>query len=465
MHNRYDLAGRNLTVPEAVRAVQEGRIVLIRDDENRENEADVCLAAQFATPERLNFLLHHVCGLICVAMAGTRLDALDIPLAEKVNDPLQGTPFTASVDARQGTTTGIPASERALTIRRLVDPTAQAEDFAHPGHVFPLRAHPRGTLGRRGHTEAAVDLMHLAGLEPGAILCETLDSSGESARGGILLALARKWGIGILDVDTVARYREEHRVSFVTGTPLPTTDAPFRLLHYRDTTTWQDYLVLTLGDLQKWPDESPLEMRPANEAVASSYAQAGRKEVPLNQLANDAFASSKAQASCKEVLVRLHSACTTGDLFGSRRCDCQSQLHRALKAIAAEGCGVLLYLPQEGRGIGLAGKMQAYVLQEQGCDTVEANELLGYPADARTYTCAVEILRDLQVTSARLLTNNPGKIQALLGGGIAVERVPLEISPTEENTRYLQSKYQRLIPFLTSLPQRQGDIPLNQKQV
>ncbi len=443
MHNHYDMAGRNLTVPEAVRAVQEGRMVLIRDDETRENEADVCLAAQFATPERLNFLLHHVCGLICVAMAGTRLDALDIPLAEKVNDPLQGTPFTASVDARQGTTTGIPASERALTIRRLVDPTAQAEDFARPGHVFPLRAHSRGTLGRRGHTEAAVDLMHLAGLEPGAILCETLDSSGESARGGILLALARKWGIGILDVDTVARYREEHRVSFVTGTPLPTTDAPFRLLHYRDTTTWQDYLVLTLGDLQKRPDESPLEMRPANEAVASSYAQAGRKEV----------------------LVRLHSACTTGDLFGSRRCDCQSQLHRALQAIAAEGCGVLLYLPQEGRGIGLAGKLQAYVLQEQGCDTVEANELLGYPADARTYTCAVEILRDLQVTSARLLTNNPGKIQALLGGGIAVERVPLEIHPTEENARYLQTKYQRLIPFLMSLPQRQGDIPLNQKQV
>jgi 3,4-dihydroxy 2-butanone 4-phosphate synthase/GTP cyclohydrolase II len=421
MHNHYDLAGRNLTVPEAVRAVKEGMMVLIRDDETRENEADVCLAAQFATPERLNFLLHHVCGLICVAMAGTRLDALDIPLAEKVNDPLQGTPFAASVDARQGTTTGIPASERALTIRRLVDPTAQAEDFARPGHVFPLRAHPRGTLGRRGHTEAAVDLMHLAGLEPGAILCETLDSSGESARGGIILALARKWGIGILDVDTVARYREEHWVSFVTGTPLPTTDAPFRLLHYRDTTTWQDYLVLTLGDLQKRLNESPL--------------------------------------------VRLHSACTTGDLFGSRRCDCQSQLHRALQAIAAEGCGVLLYLPQEGRGIGLAGKLQAYVLQEQGCDTVEANELLGYPADARTYTCAVEILRDLQVNSARLLTNNPGKIQALLGGGIAVERVPLEIHPTEENARYLQTKYQRLIPFLTSLPQRQGDIPLNQKQV
>ena len=412
MHNHYDLAGHNLTVPEAVCAVQEGRMVLIRDDEHRENEADVCLAAQFATPERLNFLLHHVCGLICVAMAGTRLDSLAIPLAEKVHDPLQGTPFTASVDARQGTTTGIPASERALTIRQLVNPTAQVEDFARPGHVFPLRAHPRGTLGRRGHTEAAVDLMHLAGLEPGAILCETLDSSGESARGDTLFALAREWGIGILDVDNIARYRKEQRVSFVTRTPLPTTDAPFRLLHYRDTTTWKDYLVLTLGDLQKRPDESPL--------------------------------------------VRLHSACMTGDLFGSRRCDCQSQLHRTLQAIAAEGCGILVYLPQEGRGIGLAGKLQAYVLQEQGCDTVEANELLGYPVDARTYTCAVEILRDLQVTSARLLTNNPEKIQALLRGGIAVERVPLEIRPTEENARYLQTKYQRLIPFLTSLPQRQG---------
>ena len=421
MHNHSDLAGRNLTVPEAIRVVQGGRMVLIRDDENRENEADVCLAAQFATPERLNFLLHHVCGLVCIAMAGTRLDALAIPLAEQVHDPLQGTPFTASVDARQGTTTGIPASERALTIRRLVDPTAQAEDFARPGHVFPLRAHPRGTLGRRGHTEAAVDLMHLAGLEPGGILCEALDSSGESARGDALLALARKWGIGILDVDSIASYRKEHRISSVTETSLPTTDASFRLLHYRDTTTWQDYLVLTLGDLQKRPGKSPL--------------------------------------------VRLHSACTTGDLFGSRRCDCQTQLHRALQAIADEGRGVLLYLPQEGRGIGLAGKLQAYVLQEQGYDTVEANKLLGYPADARNYTCAVEILRDLLVTSARLLTNNPSKIQALLEGGMLVECEPLKIDPTEENAHYLQTKYQRLIPFLTSLSQRQGGIPLTQKQV
>src|SRR5258708_15373151 len=202
-------------------------------------------------------------------MAGERLDALDIPLAEKVNDPLQGTPLPASVDAREGTTTGIPASERALTIRRLVDPTAQAEDFARPGHVFPLRAHPRGTLGRRGHTEAAVDLMHLAGLEPGAILCEALDSSGESARGHTLLALAREWGIGILDVDTVARYREEHRVSFVTETSLPTADASFRLLHYLDTMICQDSLVLTLVEFQKQPGDSPLEMLPPNEPFRS----------------------------------------------------------------------------------------------------------------------------------------------------------------------------------------------------
>lgn len=418
MHNHHDLGGRNLTVPEAICLVQAGRMVLIRDDESRENEADVCLAAQFATPEHLNFLVHHVCGLICVAMAGVQLDALDIPLAERVRDPLQGTPFTAPVDVRQGTTTGISARERALTIRRLVDPTAQAEDFARPGHVFPLRAHPRGTHGRRGHTEAAVDLMHLAGLEPGAILCEALDSRGDSARGDVLLALAREWGMGMIDVNSIARYREEHRISFVTKTALPTADAAFRLLHYRDTVTWQDYLVLTLGDLQKQQGKAPL--------------------------------------------VRLHSACTTGDLFGSRRCDCQSQLHRALQAIAAEGRGALLYVPQEGRGIGLAGKLQAYVLQEQGCDTIEANELLGYPADARTYTCAVEILRDLQVTSARLLTNNAAKLQALLEGGIVVERVPLEIDPTEENARYLQTKYQRLIPLLTSLSQRQVNKPLLQ---
>ncbi|MBE3559544.1 MAG: 3,4-dihydroxy-2-butanone-4-phosphate synthase [Ktedonobacteraceae bacterium] len=402
LNKQTHLAGHVLTVPQAIRAVQAGDMILICDDEERENEADVCLAAQFTTPAHINFLLHEVCGLICVPLAAERLDALDIPLAEQANYPLQGTPFTASVDARQGTTTGISASDRAATIRRLVDPTASSDDFARPGHVFPLRAHPRGTLARRGHTEAAVDLMRLAGLEPGAVVCEALDEHGEAARGQTLVELARKWGMGIVTVEAIARFRREHGVCFVTETRLPTTGAPFRLRLYRDTLTAHDYLALVLGDLQQPHD------------IAS--------------------------------LVRLHSACTTGDIFGSRRCDCQAQMQQALQAIVAEGRGVLLYLPQEGRGIGLAGKLQAYVLQEQGYDTLEANERLGYPADARSYERAVEILRDLGICSARLLTNNARKLQALRNGGLSVERVPLEILPTAENERYLQVKYREFDP-------------------
>jgi 3,4-dihydroxy 2-butanone 4-phosphate synthase/GTP cyclohydrolase II len=406
--------GGGLTVSEAIHEVRAGKIVLIHDDDSREDEADLCLAAQFATPEKLNFMLRAACGLICVAMSSERLDALSIPLAEKVNYPLQGTPFTASVDARHGTTTGISASDRTVTIRKLVDPTALAEDFAQPGHVFPLRAHPTGTLARRGHTEAAVDLMCLAGLEPGAVICEVLDEQGEAARGQALLDFAKKWDLHIISVDAIARYRREHHICFVTETQLPTPEAPFRLQHYRDTTRGLDYLALVLGNLLENVEQPPL--------------------------------------------VRLHSACTTGDIFGSLRCDCQAQMQKSLQAIAAEGRGLLLYLPQEGRGIGLAGKLHAYVLQEQGHDTLEANEQLGYPADARTYTHAVEILHKLGITSARLLTNNPRKIQALSEGGITVERVPLEIPPTSQNNYYLHTKQRRLGHQFTSLSEHYTEI-------
>jgi 3,4-dihydroxy 2-butanone 4-phosphate synthase / GTP cyclohydrolase II len=400
-----------LTVPEAIQRIQAGKMVLIQDDAERENEADLVLPAQFATPEKVNFIIHAASGLLCVALSGERLDALGIPLEERKNNPLQGTAFTASVDAVSGTTTGISAADRAVTIRKLVDPTTRAEDFARPGHIFPLRAHPDGILGRRGHTEAAVDLMYLAGLEPGAIVCEVLNNRGEAARGEELCALAQTWGIGILTVAALHRYRQEYPVSFVAETQLPTAEANFRLRHYRDTRTHQDYLALILGYEYEYGD-----------------------------------------LTGKAPLVRLHSACMTGDIFGSQRCDCQAQMQTALQRIAAEGRGVLLYLPQEGRGIGLSGKLQSYMLQEQGYDTVEANEQLGYPIDARSYAGALAILHHLQLQSVRLMTNSPRKIQALIEGGITVERVPLEITPSEHNSAYLYTKSQQMGHLLTILP-------------
>lgn len=405
MDTRSSNGGRMLTVAEAVCEVQSGRMVILCDDEGRENEADICLAAQFASAETINFVLHQACGLICVALAGARLDALRIPLAESKGNPLQGTGFTLSVDAMRGTSTGISAGDRAATIRTLVSPSALPDDLVSPGHVFPLRARPGGTLERRGHTEAAVDLMRIAGLEPGAVICEILAQNGEAARGPVLIEMAHKWNIGMLAVDDIVQYRHKHRVSRISETTLPTLDATFRLLHYREIETGLDYLALLLGDVQT-------------------------QHAPL---------------------LRLHSACMTGDLFGSQRCDCQAQMHTALREIVAEGQGLLLYLPQEGRGIGLAGKLQAYRLQEQGYDTVEANEHLGYPADARTYDIAVEILSDLGITAARLMTNNAAKIQALCERSISVERVPLEMVPTENNERYLQTKQQRLGHLLAAL--------------
>ncbi|GAC1618054.1 MAG: bifunctional 3,4-dihydroxy-2-butanone-4-phosphate synthase/GTP cyclohydrolase II [Ktedonobacteraceae bacterium] len=407
MNSRFADAARMLSIAEAIREVQAGRMIILCDDEERENEADLCFAAQFASPETINFMIHRACGLLCVAMSSTKLDALHLPLAESRGNPLQGTGFTLSVDATRGTSTGISAQDRATTIRTLISPNALPDDFASPGHVFPLRARQGGTLERRGHTEAAVDLMRIAGLEPGAVICEILDEDGEAARGQALLALAAKWNIGMLAVDDVVRYRRQHRMSRISGTSLPTADATFRLLHYLEIETGLDYLALLLEDVRT-------------------------QRAPL---------------------LRLHSACMMGDIFGSQRCDCQAQMRTALREIAAEGYGLLLYLPQEGRGIGLSGKLQAYRLQEQGYDTIEANERLGYPADARTYDAAVEILRDLGMTSVRLMTNNPIKIQALRERSISVERVPLEIAPNENNARYLHTKQQRLGHLL--LPQTQ----------
>jgi len=403
----HDTVNCALSIPEAVDELRAGRMVIICDDESRENEADLCLAAQFATPEAINFFAHHACGLICVALSGERLDALHIPLAEHKQEPLQGTAFTNSVDARYTTTTGISARDRATTIRTLINPMTKPHDLAQPGHTFPLRARPGGTLERRGHTEASVDLMRIAGLEPGAVICEILDANGETAHGEVLLEMARQWNIGIISVDTIARYRQEHTVSLIAETQLPTPVATFQMLDYQEIATGQHYLALVLGDLKEFQKHPPL--------------------------------------------LRLHSACATGDIFGSQRCDCQAQLHSALQIIAAEGQGLVLYLPQEGRGIGLGAKLQAYALQDQGYDTVDANTQLGYPVDARSYTTAIEILHTMHISHVRLMTNSPHKIQILTEAGIIVERVPIEITPNTSNIHYLNTKHQRLGHMLTPL--------------
>ncbi len=392
-HTDYEIA-------KAVQEIRAGRMILIRDDEDRENEADLCIAAQFATPEAISFIAHSACGLICVALSGERLDALRIPLAESEGKPLQGTAFTASVDALHHTTTGVSARDRSTTVHTLINPATQAQDLVRPGHIFPLRARPGGVLERRGHTEAAVDLMRIAGLEPGAVICEVLDSDGEAARGQSLQQLAQDWKIHFVSVDAIARYRKEHRMSFISETVLPTSSALFRLQHFQEIETGKAYLVLSLGNIEDPQQEPPL--------------------------------------------VRLHSACATGDIFSSQRCDCQAQLHTALESISQEGRGLLLYLPQEGRGIGLGAKLQAYALQDQGYDTLEANLHLGYPVDARNYAGTIEILQMLGLTHVRLMTNNPEKVQALQTSGMVVERVPLEIPPTASNLHYLQAKHQQL---------------------
>lgn len=395
-----------LSVKEAVRDIQAGKMVLITDDEQRENEADLCMAAQFVHPEAINFMLQSAHGLICVAMAAELLDKLRLSLLYDRGESLQGTAFTMSVDALHGTTTGISAQDRSQTIRTLVDSTTRPEDLARPGHVFPLRALPGGTLERRGHTEASVDLMRFAGLIPGAAICEVLNSTGEAARGQSLYDLAQQWDIGIITVDSIAKYRQKHLVTRVAETQLPLPEAQFNALAYQEINAHHQYIALTLGKLDDAQTEAPL--------------------------------------------LRLHSACATGDIFGSQRCDCQAQLHTSLHAIAAAKRGILIYLPQEGRGIGLAAKLQAYALQDQGLDTIEANEKLGYPIDARDYTIAIEILRDLNISRVRLLTNNPKKIQALTEAGISVERIPLEIQPTTDNIRYLQTKFERMGHMLTT---------------
>uniref|UniRef100_A0A7V4A253 Riboflavin biosynthesis protein RibBA n=1 Tax=Thermus tengchongensis TaxID=1214928 RepID=A0A7V4A253_9DEIN len=389
------------SVKELMEELRQGRPVVLVDDEDRENEGDLIMAAEHVTPEWVNFMLKECRGLLCVALTEQRAKALDLPLMVERNQDPQGTRFTVSVDAR-GTTTGISAFERAATIRLLADPEATAQDFRRPGHIFPLVARPGGVLRRAGHTEATVDLLRLAGLRPVGSLIEILKEDGTMARLPDLLDFAKKHGLKVGTIADLIRYRLEKGDLYVKREAealLPTRFGEFRILGYRDTLTGEEHAALVMGG---WDPEEP-------------------------------------------ILVRMHSECLTGDALHSLRCDCGFQRDLALERISKEGKGVLVYLRQEGRGIGLVNKIRAYHLQDQGLDTVEANLALGFPPDLRDYGVGAQILYDLGVRKMRLLTNNPRKVKALSGFGIEiVERIPLRAGDNPHNERYLQAKKEKL---------------------
>jgi len=390
------------TIEEAVTDYRAGRFVIIIDDEDRENEGDLCLAAEKVTPEAINFMAKHGRGLICMPIIGQRLDELRIPMMVQDNRSPFGTAFTVSVEAREGVTTGISAYDRAYTIQVLLEPHTRPEDIVMPGHTFPLRVREGGVLVRAGQTEASVDLARLAGLYPAAVICEIMDEDGRMARLPQLGRLAEEHGLRIISVAQLIEYRRRHEklVRQAATAHLPTFVGDFKAIAYENTISGEHHLALVLG--APFPPKEP-------------------------------------------VLVRVHSECLTGDALGSLRCDCGQQLDAAMQAIAREGRGVLLYMRQEGRGIGLLNKLRAYELQDQGLDTVEANERLGFPADLRDYGIGAQILCDLGVGKLRLLTNNPRKIVGLSGHGLeVVERIPLEIPPTATNREYLRAKKEKL---------------------
>jgi 3,4-dihydroxy 2-butanone 4-phosphate synthase / GTP cyclohydrolase II len=407
------------TVEQAIADIAAGRAIVVVDDASRENEGDIVFAASKATPELLAFTIRYVRGLICVPMLGADLDRLQIPPMTSDNQEHMGTAFTISVDARDGITTGISAADRARTIRTLVDSATEPYEIVRPGHVFPLRYAEGGVLRRAGHTEAAVDLARLGGLTPAGVVAEIFNDDGTMARRPQLRAFADKHGLTLISIAQLIEYRRhsERTVRRVVQTRVPNKYGEWRAFGYLNSVDGTEHVALVLGDLDE---------------AGSAGGAAG--------------ASGGAGGASTDVLVRMHSECLTGDVFGSQRCDCGAQLDAAMAAIAAEGRGVVLYLRgHEGRGIGLLSKLRAYQLQDNGADTVDANLELGLPADAREYSTGAQMLADLGVGALRLLTNNPDKVRGLSGFGIEVTgRVPLPVAATEDNLRYLIAKRDRL---------------------
>jgi 3,4-dihydroxy 2-butanone 4-phosphate synthase/GTP cyclohydrolase II len=385
------------TIPEAIEDIKAGKVIIIVDDEGRENEGDLVIAAEKVTPEAINFMAREARGLICMPVIGERLEELRIPMMVQDNTARFSTAFTVSIEAKHGVTTGISAQDRATTIKTVINPASKPEDIARPGHVFPIKARPGGVLVRAGHTEAAVDLARLAGLYPAGVICEIMNEDGSMARLRQLEEMAAKYNMKMVSVADLITYRRRHEklVQRVAEAKLPTKFGEFTVMAYRSKVDPDEHVALVYGDV----------------------------------VSGDA------------VLVRVHSECLTGDVFASLRCDCGQQLAMAMQAVVAEGKGVILYMRQEGRGIGLHNKLRAYALQDQGMDTVEANELLGFAADLRDYGIGAQILADIGLERIRLLTNNPRKVVGLEGHGLkVVETVPIVAPPNTYNASYLETK-------------------------
>lgn len=389
------------TVEEALEDFKAGKFVIVVDDEDRENEGDLIMAAELVTPEAVNYMLRNGRGVLCAPITNERCRQLELEHQVQSNTSMLGTPFTVTIDKLEGCTTGVSCQDRAATIRALADPASRPETFGRPGHINPLYAQDRGVLARAGHTEAAVDLARLCGLQPAACLIEILNEDGTMARMPQLQVFAKREGLRIITIKDLIAYRLKHETLVERGeeVEMPTEHGSFRLIPFRQKSNGLEHVALIKGE---WKEGEPL-------------------------------------------LVRVHSSCMTGDIFGSRRCDCGEQLHKAMEEIDREGKGVLLYLNQEGRGIGLMAKIAAYKLQEEGYDTVDANVHLGYDPDQRDYGVGAQILRELGVTKMRLLTNNPVKRVGLEAYGLEiVENVPIETTPNPYNERYLQTKQERM---------------------